>query len=300
MSDADAVDPRALTFSQAQGYEDLPQALRLEEVSSSARRHIWNLLYVYVRNEDNHVKASGTAVYEQKNQWTNIFYFLHTRFLNQFAEDFHSGNSTQLRNATEYKRVILGADFNRVFDLLQAIMRQPSCPEGFIKDVADIFKGEGLAYIIDPEDPPTIFPAATEVEAEAISGALQELQAASLEGAVEHLRQAAECFNQADWSGAIRESIHAVESVARLLDPKAASTLGPALASLEGQGRLHPALKKAFNSLYGYTSDEQGIRHALLDDAESPAGQDEAVFMLGACASFASYLWRKHQGGEVG
>ena len=22
---------------------------------------------------------------------------------------------------------------------------------------------------------------------------------------------------------------------------------------------------------------------------------DEAVFMLGACASFASYLWRKHQ-----
>ena len=25
---------------------------------------------------------------------------------------------------------------------------------------------------------------------------------------------------------------------------------------------------------------------------------DEAVFMLGACASFASYLWRKHVPGE--
>ena len=23
-------------------------------------------------------------------------------------------------------------------------------------------------------------------------------------------------------------------------------------------------------------------------------GMDEAVFMFGACASFASYLWRKH------
>ena len=27
-------------------------------------------------------------------------------------------------------------------------------------------------------------------------------------------------------------------------------------------------------------------------------GLDEAVFMLGACASFASYLWRKHVAGE--
>lgn len=295
MSDADALDPRALTFSQAQGYEDLPQALRLEEVSSSARRHIWNLLYVCVKREDNHVKISGTAVYEPKNQWTDIFYFLHTRFLNRFADDFHSGNSSQLRNAMEYKGVILGAKFNRVFDLLQSIMRQPSCPADFIEDAADIFRREGLAYVIDAEDPPTIFPAVTEVEAEAISGALRELQAASLEGAVEHLRQAAECFNQADWSGAIRESIHSVESIARLLDPGAAKTLGPALESLEQQGRLHPALKQGFSNLYGYTSDEQGIRHALIDEPESPAGRDEALFMLGACASFASYLWRRHQ-----
>ena len=58
---------------------------------------------------------------------------------------------------------------------------------------------------------------------------------------------------------------------------------------------MHPALKQAFANLYGYTSDEEGIRHALLEEAVSRSGQDEAVFMLGACASFASYLARKGQ-----
>ena len=86
--------------------------------------------------------------------------------------------------------------------------------------------------------------------------------------------------------------------MARQLDPEAAQTLGPALKSIERRGALHPALKKAFDALYGYTNNEQGIRHALLDQTDTKVGLDEAVFMLGACASFASYLWRKHVAGE--
>ena len=83
--------------------------------------------------------------------------------------------------------------------------------------------------------------------------------------------------------------------MARQLDPDAARTLGPALKSIESRGALNPALKIAFDKLYGYTSGAQGIRYALLDQADARgAGRDEAVFMLGACASFASYLWRKH------
>ena len=67
------------------------------------------------------------------------------------------------------------------------------------------------------------------------------------------------------------------------------------LKNLGQQGiSAHPALNEGFEKLYGYTSNEQGVRHALLDQGQSNVGQDEAVFMLGACASFASYLWRKH------
>ena len=54
---------------------------------------------------------------------------------------------------------------------------------------------------------------------------------------------------------------------------------------------LHPALSSAFDKLYGYTSDEQGIRHALLDS--SNLQQEDAVFMLVSCSAFVSYLIAK-------
>ena len=109
-----------------------------------------------------------------------------------------------------------------------------------------------------------------------------------------HLQQSSDCINQGDYAGAVRESIHAVESTARQIDPNAKS-LESALNSLEKSEALHLALKRAFSSLYGYASDEQGIRHALIDSPQPNVGQDEAVFMFGACASFSSYLARKHR-----
>ena len=156
------------------------------------------------------------------------------------------------------------------------------------------FEACRLAYTIDMGPPPTILPAVTPEEGNAVVESLQALRGAGLSGSVAHLRAAAECINRGDWAGSVRESIHAVESVARQLDPKASNKLGPALDSLKRRGTLHPALEVAFQKLYGYTNADQGIRHPLLDQPKAAAGRDEAVFMLGACASFASYLWRRH------
>ena len=117
-----------------------------------------------------------------------------------------------------------------------------------------------------------------------------------MDGATTHLRQAAEHINARQYPDAITDSIHAVESVACIIDRRANKTLGPALGSLERAGVLrHPALKEAFKKLYGYTSDEQGLRHALLDKDAADVGLEEAVFMFGACASFAAYLTQKHR-----
>ena len=89
---------------------------------------------------------------------------------------------------------------------------------------------------------------------------------------------------------------HAVESVARLIDPHANHTLTPALKSLEKAGAIkHPALIGAFTQLYGYTDDQQEIRHALLGKDAPDVDIDEALFLFGACASFAAYLVNKYQ-----
>ena len=44
----EGLDPRKLSFSQAQDYEELPQPLKLEELPRKARTHIWNALYASI------------------------------------------------------------------------------------------------------------------------------------------------------------------------------------------------------------------------------------------------------------
>jgi len=52
------------------------------------------------------------------------------------------------------------------------------------------------------------------------------------------------------------------------------------------------SLKRAFDSLYGYTSSAEGIRHALLDD-KSTLSFEDAKFMLVSCSAFVNYLISK-------
>jgi len=60
---------------------------------------------------------------------------------------------------------------------------------------------------------------------------------------------------------------------------------------LEDEIKPHPALKPAFSNLYGYTSDEGGIRHALLQ-AESVRFED-AKFFLVLCSAFVNFVTAK-------
>ena len=118
------------------------------------------------------------------------------------------------------------------------------------------------------------------------------LRSGPFEGARSHLRKSAECIKNGSLAESVRESIHAVESVARSLDAGAATSLKPALNALSQKVALHGAFKKGIENLYGYTSDEDGIRHALLEE-QANVDIDDAVFMFGACTSFAAYLVNK-------
>ena len=282
-----SLDPAKLTFSQAYGYEELPRPLKLGEIDRESRVKLWNQFY-------NHLVSIIDDIdfhYEEAIAAREIILFLHTDF---FVLPINAFDLNIKHIVYKYESMFMNDPFNEVFDLLLAVMRHPDCPQTFPESVSRVFKESRLAYVLDIGSPPTIYPSATPQEGENILRANAELSGEGLVGAVSHLRQAADCVNRGDHSGAVRESIHAVESTARHFDPSA-KTLNPALKALEDGGNLHPALKGAFSKLYGYTSDEQGIRHALIDNPQANVGQDEAVFMLGACASFSSYLARKHQ-----
>lgn len=92
-----------------------------------------------------------------------------------------------------------------------------------------------------------------------------------------------------DYANSIKESISAVERMCSVIVGQA-TTLGEALKKLQSVGvDIHPALKGAFEKLYGYTSDGSGIRHSgQLGGAD--ATFEEAKFMMVSCCAFVNYL----------
>ena len=110
-----------------------------------------------------------------------------------------------------------------------------------------------------------------------------------------HIQTAVDLFSDRtapDYRNSIKESISAVEAICNIITGSSATTLGQALKELEKKGIvLHAALKSSFSSLYGYTSDAQGIRHALMDDPTLDF--DDAKFMLVSCSGFVNYLAAK-------
>lgn len=289
---SNSLDPKKLSFSQAWGYEKLPSPLKLEEISREARTHLWNNLYQAVGHSL--TSPYGYEYYIDLPPWHNIFRDLHAHFFNFDLDTWDRSHKIFIRR---YKNLTYTLEFNKVFDLFQYIMRHPECPSGFINEVAETFNRCHFAYVVCKEPPATIFPAITEVEGKRILEALKQLHDNSLTGAETHLRNASDFINQGKYADSIHESINSVESVARRLDPNASNSLDKALKALEKGNPVHPALKEALLKLYGYTSDEKGIRHSLIDESQANVGIDEAIFMLGACASFSSYLLRKHKAG---
>lgn len=96
--------------------------------------------------------------------------------------------------------------------------------------------------------------------------------------------------NNPDYKNSIKESISAVESVCQIITNDEKATLGEAIKHIEEKGiKLHKALKNAFSALYGYTSNEGGIRHAE-GMFESNVTFDEAKYMLVSCCAFVNYL----------
>ncbi len=95
-----------------------------------------------------------------------------------------------------------------------------------------------------------------------------------------------------DYRNSIKESISALESLCKIITNKESATLGQALNEIERTHIIPGSLNSAFSKLYGYTSDEAGIRHAILE-GDSKVDLAEARFMLIACSAFINYLLSK-------
>lgn len=95
-----------------------------------------------------------------------------------------------------------------------------------------------------------------------------------------------------DYRNSIKESISAVESLSKMISWDMKWTLTTSLKKLKSKNiKIHNNLEEWFKSIYRYTSDGDGIRHALME--EEYLDKEDALYMLISCSSFINYLITK-------
>lgn len=279
------------SFSQRYGYEPLPGPMRLEYLSEDLRREIWNAIQDYLE-EIRYFPIEYTVV--DAHESPSRFFVRTLGALEKIPEDEVPSQGEMI--CQKFKSIVINRDCNIVLDLIERLLNSGFPAEALCSRIPALFEKHATAYRLDMSQRPYRFsPQGNRDLGQATQQAIEMLHEGNMDGATTHLQEAAEHINAQQYADSISDSIHAVESVARMIAPKA-KTLGEALKHLEAEGlRINKMLKSALEKLYGYTNDEQGIRHALLEQDAPNVGVDEAVFMYGTCASFAAYLVSKHQ-----
>lgn len=96
--------------------------------------------------------------------------------------------------------------------------------------------------------------------------------------------------NNPDYRNSIKESISAIEALVRAIVHDDKKTLAELLK--QKKLNLHQAFQDGLNKIYGYTSDESGIRHSLTDGGREMNHAD-ALFMAVLCSAFVNYIQKK-------
>ena len=184
----------------------------------------------------------------------------------------------------EFNELWEKVSWNQYFDVLEIMLQEEYYDIDFKCEINEIFEEEKMGYrIIDDQ----IVDITNESEIEEIEEAIDS----NFNIVNNHIQKSLELYSDRknpDYKNSIKESITAVESMCCIICGEKVE-LGKALGRLEKNGiYIHGAMKNGFQALYGYTSDESGIRHGGIEDKE--VTEEDAKFMLITCSAFVNYL----------
>ena len=283
---------RNLTFSQREGKAPLPEALQAGKLTKRFRNEAWRVCARSIES-CTYDEVGFEDWYDQGIPWGSCYESYRFNVSLQPHDEIPYGSPSTIMN---WLRItVLHEKTDEVLTVLEYILRFPGIPEDWAEGIKQCF--ELAPYTIDRSGGSVcIFPTTSKEMKESVQRSLANINQSELTGVKSHFRNAAQALNNDKFADSVRESIGAVEAAARKIDPESSKGLTPALASLEKNGLIiHPALKEGIKKLYGYTSDEEGIRHPLINSKAANVGFDEAIFMYGACVSFVDYLVSKQR-----
>jgi hypothetical protein len=276
-------------FSHRKGLQLAQKVIQRESIDEDLRNRLWSGLKLCVwdrwspstyRYKDEDSKAVELLL---QGLWLHYF-----KLPIDTLPEFYPG-----RRGSAYevlRQRFFEAEWWQVYDFIEFVVKWiPAEWRKRLKQFINNFlESENAAYrIVDDE----IVEITNTEEIDAIESAIDR----GVISVREHLQRSLDLLSDRknpDFRNSIKEAISAVESACRIVSGKQKATLTDCLRALKEAAPLHPAFEQALTKLYGYTSDEGGIRHALSEEASAPSYAD-AKFMLVAASAFVNYVWTK-------
>lgn len=273
-----------MRFSQRYGYSPVRDKVQLESMDDDLRNSLCNVLEVHcwrpLLSEDysflTHPANKGFHDFCIK-LWTDFF-----KHPLDTLPDLCSEAKKTIRKS------LSGCHWSKVYDFVEFIAHGYTNRKdlaAFEKIVNQILERELSGYRLVNGYITSI---TNPVEIDAIDNAINEANKA----VSDHLERSLGLLSDRhspDYRNSVKESISAVEAQVRYTLGTEKGTLGDLLKQLDQKAPMHQALEGAFSKLYGYTSDESGIRHALTKDGREVTF-DEGKFMLVTCSAFINYV----------
>jgi AbiJ N-terminal domain 4 len=271
-----------MSFSQRMGLKPIREIIQSDDIDTPLKNALWDCLHLCIwlnfENEFNYGQAKDSNLELMTYQlWHRFFHLPIDSMPDHFDEVVE-----------HLRKFFFSCTWNECYDLIEFCVEY--APEGMheaLKRMVNrVLEDHLSAYRVVENE---ISPITTEEEIKSIEAAIDNQELNS--GARAHLCAALSMLSDRrspDYRNSIKESISAVEAVCQQLVGNESATLGQALKRLEQNGEMHQALKAALSSLYGYTSDSDGIRHAMLE--EPSVSFADAKFMLVVCTAFVNYM----------
>lgn len=267
------------SFSQRYGYSEEP-AIQYETVGKPLRNRLWNRFFTASYDAEPFNRSDDSL--------TNI-----ERVMDAMGLTFNIPRSSQARavNAKKLKEYVFDdSKWYLIYDLVERYVGlfSKQIQRDICKDYNEILEDECSGYRFVKG---LITPITNSEEIKTV----EKASSTKYSAVNTHISKALTLFSDRkhhDYENTIKESISAVEALCCIITNNKKATLGDALKRLDDSGiKLHKALQNAMSSLYGYTSDEGGIRHGSIDF--TGASSEDAKYMLISCSAFVNYLIEK-------
>ncbi len=280
-----------MRFSERVGKKPKKVDIQVESIDDDLRNSLWNIISVFFIEPLNRYGWVSESPFKT---------FFDTLWFSHFVEPIDKIPLSTESLTQELRRRYYEWDYLNVYDLINFIAQQEHTSfnkEEFIESCNVVLKKElsGYRFIQDSLTPIINDQEILEVE-KAISDSIDN----NLTGVRMHLTDALHKLSdrkKPDFRNSIKESISAVESLCQKITCDNSAELSKALKKIGDKIAIHSALQQGFIKIYGWTSDGDGIRHAMMD--EPNLDQEDALYMLVSCSSFINYLIRKSQKADI-